>query len=101
MITCNVILPLTLFIRKLRRNIAYLFVLSLFVNVGMWFERFNIIVMSLAHDFDPYNFGFYVPSIIEIGITLGSFGWFLTFFLIFAKTLPILSITELKEEVHD
>jgi Ni/Fe-hydrogenase subunit HybB-like protein len=101
MVTCNVILPLTLFVRKFRRNISYLFVLSLFVNVGMWFERFNIIVMSLAHDFDPYNWGFYAPSIIEIGITLGSFGWFFMFFLIFAKTLPILSITELKEEVHD
>lgn len=101
MITCNVILPLTLFVNKLRRNITYLFILSIFVNIGMWFERFNIIVMSLAHDFDPYNWGFYVPSIIEIGITLGSFGWFFMFFLIFAKTLPILSITELKEEVHD
>jgi len=101
MITCNVVLPLTLFVKKLRRNISYLFVLSLFVNVGMWFERFNIIVMSLAHDFDPYNFGFYIPSIIELGITFGSFGWFFMFFLIFAKTLPILSITELKEEVHD
>jgi Ni/Fe-hydrogenase subunit HybB-like protein len=101
MITCNVILPLTLFVKKLRRNISYLFVLSLFVNLGMWFERFNIIVMSLAHDFDPYNFGFYSPSIVELGITFGSFGWFFMFFLIFAKTLPILSITELKEEVHD
>ena len=101
MITCNVVLPLTLFVNKLRRNITYLFIISLFVNVGMWFERFNIIVMSLAHDFDPYNWGFYIPSIFEIGITLGSFGWFFMFFLIFAKTLPILSITELKEEVHE
>jgi molybdopterin-containing oxidoreductase family membrane subunit len=100
MITCNVFIPLTLFINKLRRNITYLFILSLFVNVGMWFERFNIIVMSLAHDYDPYNWGFYIPSWVEIGITLGSFGWFFTFFLIFAKTLPIISMTELKEEVQ-
>jgi len=100
MITCNVFIPLTLFINKLRRNITYLFILSLFVNIGMWFERFNIIVMSLAHDYDPYNWGFYIPSWVEIGITLGSFGWFFTFFLIFAKTLPIISMTELKEEVE-
>jgi molybdopterin-containing oxidoreductase family membrane subunit len=100
MITCNVFIPLTLFINKLRRNITYLFILSLFVNVGMWFARFNIIVMSLAHDYDPYNWGFYIPSWVEIGITLGSFGWFFTFFLIFAKTLPIISMTELKEEVQ-
>ena len=99
MITCNVLIPLTLFSNKLRRNITYLFIVSLLVNVGMWFERFNIIVMSLAHDFDPYAWDTYVPSLVEIGITLGSFGWFFTWFLIFAKTLPILSITELKEEV--
>ncbi len=100
MVTCNVLIPLTLFVNKLRRNIKYLFIVSLLVNVGMWFERFNIIVMSLAHDFDPYAWGIYKPSLVEIGITLGSFGWFFTFFLIFAKTLPIVSITELKEEVH-
>jgi len=100
MITCNVLIPLTLFINKLRRNISYLFILSLFVNVGMWFERFNIIVISLAHDYDPYNWGFYIPSWIEVGITLGSFGWFFMFFLIFAKTLPIISMTELKEEAE-
>jgi molybdopterin-containing oxidoreductase family membrane subunit len=100
MITCNVFIPLTLFINKLRRNISYLFILSLFVNVGMWFERFNIIVMSLAHDYDPYNWGFYVPSWVELGITFGSFGWFFMFFLLFAKTLPIISMTELKEEVE-
>ena len=100
MITCNVLLPLTLFINKLRRSISYLFILSLFVNVGMWFERFNIIVISLAHDYDPYNWGFYIPSWVEVGITLGSFGWFFMFFLIFAKTLPIISMTELKEEAE-
>ena len=99
MFFCNVFLPLTLFSSKLRRNIKYLFVVSIFVNIGMWFERFNIIVMSLAHDFDPYAWGFYMPSLVEFGITLGSFGWFFTWFLIFAKTLPIVSITELKEEV--
>ncbi len=99
MFFCNVILPLTLFSNRLRRNISYLFIVSIFVNIGMWFERFNIIVMSLAHDFDPYAWGFYMPSLVEFGITLGSFGWFFTWFLIFAKTLPIISITELKEEV--
>jgi len=101
MVTFNVLVPLTLFVKKLRRSIKYLFIVSLLVNVGMWFERFNIIVMSLSHDFDPYSWGIYKPSLVEIGITLGSFGWFFTFFLIFAKTLPIVSITELKEEIHD
>jgi molybdopterin-containing oxidoreductase family membrane subunit len=68
------------------------------VNVGMWLERFIIIVTSLAHDFDPYAWGGPAFSWIAIGITIGSFGMFFTFFLIFVKLLPVLSITELKEE---
>jgi len=97
MIVCNAILPLLLFIRRLRRSLAFLFVLSLLVNVGMWLERFVIVVCSLARDFDPYNWGNYLPSPIECGITLGSFGLFFAAFLVFVKTLPVLSITELKE----
>ncbi len=97
MIFCNAILPLTLFIRRLRRNLIYLFVLSLLVNVGMWLERFVIVVTSLARDFDPYAWGDYVPSLTETGITVGSFGLFFLAFLLFVKVLPVLSITELKE----
>lgn len=100
MILCNVISPLTLFIRKLRRSLIYLFALSIPINIGMWFERFNIIVISLAKDFDPYNFGLYTPSWVEWGITIGSFAWFFTFFLLFTKTIPVLPVTELKEEVE-
>jgi len=97
MLLCNSVLPLTIFVKKLRRNLAYLFILSLFVNVGMWLERFVIIVSSLAKDYDPYAWGTYTPTLIEAGITLGSFGMFFTFFLLFAKYLPVLSITEIKE----
>jgi len=99
MIFCNSLAPLTLFVRRLRRNVKYLFVLSLFVNVGMWVERFVIIVTSLARDFDPYAWGTYTPSIVEVGITLGSFGLFFTAYLLFLKTLPVLSITEIKEHL--
>jgi len=98
MVFCNVLLPLTLFVRKLRRNIAYLVVLSLFVNVGMWLERFIIIVTSLAHDFDPYAWGNPNLSWIAIGISVGSFGMFFMLFLVFVKMLPVEAITELKEE---
>ncbi len=94
----NSLLPLTLFVRKLRRSIVYLFIVSIFVNIGMWLERFVIIVTSLAKDFDPYAWGLYKPSVVEIGITLGSFGMFFMFFLIFVKVLPVLSVTEIKEE---
>jgi Ni/Fe-hydrogenase subunit HybB-like protein len=101
MLFCNSIFPLTLFIRKLRRNILFLFILSLFVNVGMWLERFVIIVSSLAKDFDPYNWGLYIPRWPEVAITLGSFGMFFMFFLIFTKVLPVLAITEIKEEAAE
>jgi Ni/Fe-hydrogenase subunit HybB-like protein len=97
MVFCNSLLPLTLFIGRLRRNLIFLFVVSLFVNVGMWLERFVIVVTSLARDFDPYAWGNYSPSLTEIGITAGSFGLFFMVFLLFVKTLPVLSITELKE----
>ena len=95
---CNVVLPLTLFIRKLRRTIGYLFVLSLLVNVGMWLERFIIIVTSLAKEYNPYSWGTYTPSLVEVGISIGSFGMFFTFFLIFSKILPVLSMAEIKEQ---
>jgi Ni/Fe-hydrogenase subunit HybB-like protein len=98
MIFCNVFMPLTLFIKKLRRNIKYLFVLSLFVNIGMWLERFIIIVTSLAKEYDPYSWGTYTPRLVEIAITIGSFGMFFMFFLIFTKMLPVLSISEIKEQ---
>jgi molybdopterin-containing oxidoreductase family membrane subunit len=99
MIFCNSLAPLSLFVRSLRRNVKYLFVLSLLVNVGMWVERFVIIVTSLARDYDPYVWGTYTPSIVEVGITLGSFGLFFTAYLLFLKTLPVLSITEIKEHL--
>ncbi|MGE5340533.1 MAG: NrfD/PsrC family molybdoenzyme membrane anchor subunit [Candidatus Omnitrophota bacterium] len=98
MIVCNVLAPLTLFVKKLRRHIGYLFALSIVVNIGMWVERFIIIVTSLSHEYDPYSWGTYSPRPVEIGITLGSFGMFFMLFLLFAKTLPVLSISEIKEQ---
>jgi molybdopterin-containing oxidoreductase family membrane subunit len=100
MLLFNSLVPLTLFVRRLRRSLAYLFVLSLFVNVGMYLERFVIIVSSLAKEYNPYSWGTYKPSPVEIGITLASFGFFFTLFLLFTKLLPVLSVTEIKEEEH-
>ena len=99
MIFCNSIVPLTLFAKRLRRNTTYLLVVSLLVNVGMWLERFVIIVTSLAHDFDPYVWGTYRPTYDEVGISLGSFGLFFLLYLLFVKNLPVLSITEIKEHL--
>jgi len=101
MILCNSLLPLTLFVRPLRRNLGYLMALSILVNVGMYLERFVIIVTALAKEFDPYSWGTYAPSLVEVGITIGSFGMFFTLFLLFTKLLPVLSVTEIKERIED
>ena len=99
MIFCNSLVPLSLFVKRLRRNTTCLLVVSLLVNVGMWLERFVIIVASLAHDYDPYVWGTYSPTYVEVGISLGSFGMFFTLYLLFVKNLPVLSITEIKEHL--
>ena len=97
MVICNVVIPLPLWFKSVRHNITALFIISIFINIGMWFERFNIIVISLSQAFDPAAWGIYMPSWVEIGITIGSFAWFFMFFLIFLKTLPAVSIAEMKE----
>ena len=97
MFLCNVAIPLPLWSKKVRTNFMALFIISIFVNIGMWFERFNIIVSSLAQEYDPYAWGWYTPSIIEIGITIGSFSWFFMWFFLFIKFFPSLAITEIKE----
>ncbi|MCZ6491401.1 MAG: polysulfide reductase NrfD [Acidobacteria bacterium] len=97
MIVCNCALPLVLFFRKMRHNLKVLFTLSLLINVGMYLERFIIIPVSLTHGFIPNVWGLYTPSIYEIGILAGSFGFFFFFFLLFIKFLPVLPIFEIKE----
>jgi Ni/Fe-hydrogenase subunit HybB-like protein len=99
MLFCNSVVPLTLFARRLRRNTAVLFVVSILVNVGMWLERFVIIVTSLSHDYDPYAWGIYKPTFVCLGIDIGSFGLFFTLYLLFVKNLPVLSISEIKEHL--
>ena len=99
MVFCNGVFPLVLFFRRLRRNLTFLFILSIFVNIGMWFERFVIIVASLAKEYEPYSWGTYTPSFVELGITAGSFGLFFLLYLVFIKALPVVSMTELKEHL--
>jgi Ni/Fe-hydrogenase subunit HybB-like protein len=97
MVTCNAIVPLLLLFKKVRTHIPTLFAISLLVNVGMWYERFVIIVGSVAHDFLPHAWGLYSPSLIEFGIMIGSFCLFFFLFVLFCKHLPSVSMTEMKE----
>ncbi len=100
MIFCNCVAPLSLWWKKCRTNLVWLMILSIIINIGMWFERFNIILQSLTVEFDPAAWGNYNFSWIEAGITLGSFGWFFCFLLPFIKFFPSVSITEVKEVVE-
>ncbi len=99
MVSCNTVIPLLFFFKKIRTTIGWLFTISIFVNIGMWFERFVIIVGSVAHDFLPHAWGLYAPTAIEFGIMLGSFCLFFSLFLLFVKHLPSVSMTEIKETV--
>ena len=99
MVFCNCVVPMLLWVRSIRTHTLWLFGISLLINVGMWLERFVIIVSSLAHEFNPSAWGVYQPSWVEVGITLGSFAWFFLWFLLFIKFLPLISLTEVKEHL--
>jgi molybdopterin-containing oxidoreductase family membrane subunit len=102
MISCNCIFPQLLWFKKLRTHIPTLFVLSVIINIGMWFERYVIIITSLSRDFIPGAWGLYIPSPAELSILAGSFCWFSMFFLLFIKFLPIIAIAEVKElAIHE
>jgi molybdopterin-containing oxidoreductase family membrane subunit len=100
MITCNVIIPQLFWFKKIRRSIPIMFVVSIFVNIGMWFERFVITVTSLHRDFLPSNWGMYAWSWFDTGVLVGSFGMFLTLFLLYLRLFPAISIAEVKPVLH-
>jgi molybdopterin-containing oxidoreductase family membrane subunit len=99
MIIFNVLVPLLFLFKKFRTSIPLLFGISLLINVGMWYERFVIIIGGVAHGFSPHAWGLYAPSAIELGIMMGAFCLFFFLFLLFAKHLPSISMTEMKETV--
>jgi len=96
MFSCNVITPQLLWFRRVRNSLPLLFVLSLLVNVGMWFERFVIIVTSLHRDFLPSSWTGYAPTLIELGSLLFGFGLFFTLFFLFCRFLPMIAMFEVK-----
>ena len=97
MMTCNVISPQLFWFRKLRRNVTFTFIMCIVVNIGMWFERFVIIVSSLYRDYLPSSWSvYYRPSIWEVGFYLGTFGLFFTCYFLFSKYFPVIAIAEIK-----
>jgi molybdopterin-containing oxidoreductase family membrane subunit len=100
MVACNAIVPQLFWSKRVRTSIPAIFVLSILINIGMWFERFVIIVTSLHRDFLPSSWAMYMPTVTEVTIMLGSFGLFFTLFLIFLRIFPAISMNEVKGVLH-
>jgi molybdopterin-containing oxidoreductase family membrane subunit len=96
MIICNVVLPQLFWFKRIRQHLLIVWILSILVNVGMWFERFVIIVISLHRDFLPSNWGYYLPTWVDVTTFLGTFGLFFSLFLLFMRFLPMIAISEVK-----
>ncbi len=95
MVSCNVLTPQVFWFKAARRSIPIMFIACLLVNVGMWFERF-VIVISLEQDFLPSSWAYYKPTWVDIGMLVGSFGLFMTMFMLFIRFLPVIAIAEVK-----
>ncbi len=96
MITCNVISPQLFWFKKIRTSVTATWILSIFVNIGMWFERFVIIVTSLHRDYLPSSWAMFYPTWVDVSIFIGSLGLFFTLFLLFLRVLPAIAMAEVK-----
>jgi molybdopterin-containing oxidoreductase family membrane subunit len=96
MMTCNVISPQLLWFKKIRTSIPATWILSIVVNIGMWFERFVIIVTSLHRDYLPSSWAMFYPTWVDVAVFVGSIGLFFTLFLLFLRVLPSIAIAEVK-----
>jgi Ni/Fe-hydrogenase subunit HybB-like protein len=100
MFICNAVIPQLFWFDKVRKNLSMLFIISIIINIGMWFERYNIIVTSLAKDYLPSSWATYSPSIVEVGVFVGTIGIFSTGVLMFFRYIPMLAIHEVKTVLH-
>ncbi len=96
MILCNIVTPQFLWIKKVRANLLWLWIISLVVSIGMWLERFVIVVTSLHRDYLPSSWGNYQPTQWDWGMFIGSIGFFLTLLFLFIRFLPMISIFEMR-----
>jgi Ni/Fe-hydrogenase subunit HybB-like protein len=101
LILCNILTPQLLWFQKIRTNVAALFVMSLVVNVGMWLERFVIVVISLTRDFMPSAWGRYQPTFWDWSTFIGTIGLFVSLLFLFVRGLPAIAISEMRELVHE
>jgi molybdopterin-containing oxidoreductase family membrane subunit len=96
MMTCNVVVPQLFWFKWCRQTLWFVWILSILVNIGMWFERFVIIVISLHREFIPSNWSYYIPTWVDVCTYIGTFGLFFTMFLLFMRFLPMIAVSEVK-----
>jgi molybdopterin-containing oxidoreductase family membrane subunit len=101
MVFCNVIVPQIFWSARARHSVAVIFVASIFVNIGMWLERFNIVVTSLSRDYLPSSWSHYTPTLVEVGIFVGTFGLFFTCYLLFVRIAPVIAFHEVKHTLSE
>jgi Ni/Fe-hydrogenase subunit HybB-like protein len=101
MFSCNALIPQLIWFKKIRKSLLMLFIISIIINIGMWFERFNIIVTSLAKDYLPSSWATYSPSIVEVGVFVGTLGLFASGILLFFRYIPMMAISELKGALQE
>jgi molybdopterin-containing oxidoreductase family membrane subunit len=101
MTLCNVVAPQFFWWKRIRRSIIAMWIICVFVNIGMWFERANIFMLSLERDHLPSNWGMWVGTTWDWAVTAGSFGWFMFLFLLFCKTMPTIAIAEIKSVLEN
>jgi molybdopterin-containing oxidoreductase family membrane subunit len=96
MVVCNAFIPQLFWFKKVRQNLTIAFIISIFINIGMWYERFNILITSLSKDYLPSSWVTYSPTWVEIGIYIGTIGMFIMGVLLFFKYIPMIAISEVK-----
>jgi molybdopterin-containing oxidoreductase family membrane subunit len=96
MITCNAIIPQLFWFKKIRKNLTIVFIMSIFINIGMWYERYVIVVTSLSKDFLPASWASYTPTIHDRALFIGTLGIFLLGILFFFRFIPMMAVSELK-----
>jgi molybdopterin-containing oxidoreductase family membrane subunit len=96
LIFCNFVAPIALWFKKIRTDFIYTFIISIIINIGMWFERFDIIVMILSKGHLPSTWSMFQPTFVDIGIFIGTIGFFFVLFLLYARTFPVIAQAEVK-----
>jgi molybdopterin-containing oxidoreductase family membrane subunit len=96
MVSCNVLVPQIFWFKKCRTSVPIMFVASIFINIGMWFERFVIIATSLHRDYLPSSWGYFTPTYVDVLTYVGTLGLFMTLFLLFIRFLPVIAVSEVK-----